>query len=211
MTWKMARIALVVAFTAILLIGWLLWLRLAPSIAPDGVTLRGKLLPAASIPAAALANGEAWAAEVQVKREAAAADQAKAANKGTDIVYVYLPGFQASRYEIVEDNRPESLRPQNNAEMRKQVLAMLQSMGVAVSESELTEQGFTYAGPQTSYTARVWLKPGPGGGTAAGGGSAGGNVAGSAAAPGPAYAVYLHQERKLGKNVSWTKAVKLSL
>ncbi|KIL39390.1 hypothetical protein SD70_20245 [Gordoniibacillus kamchatkensis] len=182
MTWKMARIALVALLTAMLLAGWLLWLRLAPSVPPDAVALRGKLLPAASVPAATAANGAAWVAEVRVGRSAADTTPPKADAEGTDIVYVYVPGYQAVRYDIAEDNRPGALRMQGTPALHKQVLAMLQNIGVPATEAELTEQGFSYVGQQAGYTARVWLKPS----AAAGGAEAGGGVSGAAASPSPA-------------------------
>jgi hypothetical protein len=196
MNWKMARIALVVALTAFLLAAWLLWLRIGPSFSPDDVTLRGKLLPAASVPDAQAANGEAWVAEVQVKRETAAPPSPD--GSGGDFVYVYVPGYQAIRYAIAEDNRPGTIRMDGSPDIRQQVRQMLQQIGVAVTESELSDQGFAYLGSLPSYTARVYLKPQ----TGASGASAG--------AEGTAYAVYIHQERKLSKNVGWTKAVKLA-
>jgi hypothetical protein len=196
MNWKMVRIALVVALTAVLLAAWLLWLRIGPSLPPDDVTLRGKLLPAASVPDAQAANGEAWVAEVQVKREKIVPPTPD--GSGGDYVYVYVPGCQAVRYAIAEDNRPGTVRTADSPDIRKQVRQMLQQIGVAVSEAELSDPGFAYLGSQPAYTARVYLKPQAG-------------ASGSAASSeGAAYAVYIHQERKLGKNVSWTKAIKLA-
>jgi hypothetical protein len=215
MSWKTMRTAAVAVGTAALLAVWLLWLRVTPGLLPDDVTLRGQLLPTAGLAGAQAASGEAWAAQLQVKL-----GKEDAAN---DVVYMYIPGYQGTKYDIVEDNRPGAIGMIPVDTIRTQVRTMLQQTGLSVSETELNEPGVSYKGTKPSYTVRVYLRPQSNGGAAtaatpskaapaasASDTSAAASAVASPAAPDvPAYAVYIHRERRFGKNVGWTKAVKL--
>lgn len=189
------RVAAVVLLTVMLIALWSLWLRLDPTVKPEDVELRGKLAPIASVPGAQPRNGETMAAEVQVKRDVykASAD---------DYLYVYVPGVQMTEFIVSEDGgaRSDKVSATTNPELQKQALNMLKQIGLSVGAGELREHFYRYTGKERSYTAQLNFKP---------------DEPGSAKAVTTpdnalAYAVYVHQERKWGRNVSWTKAVKLS-
>lgn len=187
------RVVAVVVLTVALIAVWSFWLRLAPAVRPDDVELRGKLVPIASLPGAKPPNGETMAAEVQVKRDGSPAT-------ASDYFYVYVPGTRMTELHISGDNRTGIVRPSTDPGLQQQVLGMLKQIGLSVTAGELHEHLWQYMGDQPGYTAQLYLKP-----------DASGNAK-SVTTPGSAlaYAVYVHQERKWGKNVSWTKAVKLS-
>jgi hypothetical protein len=190
------RISAVVLLTVALIAVWSFWLRLDPSVRPDDVELRGKLMPIASLPGAKPMNGETMAAEVQVKRDANAA-------LAHDYLYVYVPGTQATEFVLHEGDsgeRSDKIKPWTDPSLQKQVLEMFKQIGLSVATGELYEQFYQYTGNQPNYTAQLYLKPD----------ASGNRKAVTTPDNALAYAVYVHQERKWGKNVSWSKAVKLS-
>lgn len=189
-------ISAVVLLTVALIAVWSLWLRLDPTVTPDDVELRGKLLPIGSLQGAKPLNGETMAAEVQVKRDPNAA-------LTHDYLYVFVPGTQMTEFVLHEGDkgeRSDKASPTTDPDLQKLVLNMLRQIGLTVTSGELHEHLYQYTGDQRNYTAQLYLKP-----------DASGNVkAVTTPENALAYAVYVHQERKWGKNVSWSKAVKLS-
>jgi hypothetical protein len=195
MSTRNVRIFAVVLLTVALIAVWSFWLRLDPSVRPDDVELRGKLMPIASLSGVNPLNGETMAAEVQVKRDTNAA-------LPHDYLYVYVPGTQATEFVLHEGGSTErsgNVRPGTDPSLQQQALEMFKQIGLSVDTGELNEQFYQYTGDKNDYAAQLLLKP-----------DASGNRK-AVTTPGNAlaYAVYVHQERKWGKNVSWSKAVKL--
>ncbi|MFC0216112.1 hypothetical protein ACFFK0_27325 [Paenibacillus chartarius] len=194
MSAKMVRTTIIAILTAVLISVWLLWLRLEPSVSPDDVSLRGKLAPIASVPDVKPLNGETQVAELTVNRLSAGTTSPA----GIDSWYIYVPGTQSTQTRVLEEPQSDVLKPaaSDAAALTQEVQTMLQQIGVSVTAGELAEPFMQYTGARGSYTAQALLKPHP-------------NAAVQPAAKQEAYAIYIHRERKWGRDVSWTKAVKL--
>ncbi|WP_405081646.1 hypothetical protein ACI48J_03260 [Paenibacillus chitinolyticus] len=176
-----------------------------PTLAPEDIKLRARVVPAAEKPAEVPSQASAaaaYATVVEVELESAGGQALKQEGYSYK-VYPYVQNGTVAAWEPAPDalgkgQKPESYAFGPDAVTMPRALEMIERLtGASTNEEEAKKAGmsggFVYTGETFPAKVRYYAKE-----------------AGTDATDGRTYILFSYHEKKWGKDVSWVKAVKVA-
>ncbi|MFS0840467.1 hypothetical protein [Paenibacillus sp. 1P03SA] len=184
-----------------------------PTLAPEDVKLRARIVPAAEKPAEVPSQASAAAAYATVIEVELESTGGKALNQEgySYKVYPYVQNGTVAAWEPAPDSLAKGQKPESyafgadNVTMPRALEMIERLTGASTNEEEAKKAGmsgaFVYTGEAFPAKVRYYAKDAEAG-TGAG--------AGTDPKDGRTYILFSYHEKKWGKDVSWVKAVKVA-
>jgi hypothetical protein len=191
---KIAKFIPVALISAVLIGVWAWWVNLSPSVKPQDIELKGVIRPVSALKDVPKPQINApWAVEIELVK-----NTDKPLNGGGyfHFVYPYVQGFANASWDFNGD-AADHYGVGNDSRTQAMIVSTLKGLGIQAAPRDLQGSGFFYKGSGNRAAVRVYLSP------------ADPNV--KEPQKGTAYLFYTHYEKKWGKNLSWTKAVRLDI